>query len=101
MSFNESRSRFCYRRSVSTPTHEPGSTREPEPVYEVQNELEEGESDEEAEGAADGGEDPAEVEHLVLCVHRDVAALDLGGEPAETWVAVQQDSSGLQSAPKP
>ena len=73
----------------SAPTHEPGSTREPEPVDEVQNELEEGEADEEAEGAAHGGEDPAQVEHLVLGVHCDVAALNLGGEPTETWVAVQ------------
>ena len=55
-------------------------------VDEIEHELEEGEPDEETEGAAHGGQDPAQVEDLVLCVHRDVAPLDLSAEPPQTGI---------------
>ena len=45
---------------------------------EVQHELEERESDEETEGAAHRGEDPAHVKDSELGVYGYVAPLDLG-----------------------
>ena len=63
-------------------------------VDEIQHELEEGEPDKETEGAAHGGQDPAQVEDLVLCVHCDVAPLDLGAEPAQTGI----DDPGRRNA---
>ena len=47
-------------------------------VDEVQHELEERESDEETEGAAHRGEDPAHVKDSELGVYGYVAPLDLG-----------------------
>ena len=55
-------------------------------VDEIEHELEEGEPDEETQGAAHSGQDPAQVKDLVLCVHCDVAPLDLSAEPPQAGI---------------
>ena len=55
-------------------------------IDEKQHELEEGEPDEETQGAANGGEDPAQVKDLVLRVNCYVAPLDLSAEPPEAGI---------------